>query len=223
MKDWIYHHDDRWSFIVLYVGGAIVLSNIASLFWVAALMVAHFALEYVRNSMLRTPMPIAHSLWEIKLDFGLVLFALVIVLYVDVVFAALGIGQAARAAQAVKGAQMATRFSVIQRSLRVFFLVLDDFAKVALTLWQKMAGKKQGSANAPNSADPLPSEHDSAFLSDPAAHKDAQDKPWTSLSKGDWATIIFCAVCFVLVVCSPFWSAHDLDGVWGIVLEEMTP
>ncbi|MFN3700989.1 MAG: hypothetical protein ACK4VI_05645 [Alphaproteobacteria bacterium] len=196
------------------------MSIIASLFWVVALMIAHFALELVRNSMLRTPMPVAHSLWEIKLDFGLVLFALVIVLYADVVFAALGIGQAARAAQAVKGAQMATRFGVIQRSLRVFFLVLDDFAKVALTVWQKVSGQKE--QNQSQSLNDAEVSQQSAFLNDPA-HKDEKTAPWKSLSKGDWATLVFCAVCFILVMFSPFWSMHGWDGVWSIFIEEMTP
>jgi hypothetical protein len=220
MKDWIYHHDDRWSFIILYVGGAIILSIIASLFWVVALMVAHFALELIRNSMLRMPMPVAHSLWEIKLDFGLVLFALVIVLYADVVFAALGIGQAARAAQAVKGAQMATRFGVIQRSLRIFFLVLDDFAKVALTVWQKARGQK--AQNQPKALNNAPASQQSAFLNDPA-HKDEEIAPWESLSKGDWATLVFCAICLILVMFSPFWTMHGWDGVSSIFIEEMTP
>lgn len=140
-KSWIDEHDERWSFILFYVGAAILLSIYATLFWVTLLMLCHYGLEIWRHYVIKAAHPILHALWEVKLDVALILFAFVITLYSDMVMAALGIGQAARAGQAVRGAQMLTRFAVIERALRIFFLTVDDITRVLLIGWRVIRGK----------------------------------------------------------------------------------
>lgn len=77
-RRWILEHDDSWVFTGLYVGLAVVLSIWISLFWLVAVVAGHVALEWVRQRHY-DPEPAgvpARIAWELKLDFGLVLFAL---------------------------------------------------------------------------------------------------------------------------------------------------
>lgn len=201
--DWLKHHDERWSFILLYAGGAVVLSIYMSLFWVAMLMLVHLFLELMRHVSVRAPLPVLHSLWHVKLDIGLVLFALVVALYADTVMALLGLGQAARATQAVRGVQMATRFGIIERSMRVVLLTLDDIG-LLLRGALKGAGRR---AVVPVAADPAVE----------AAH------PWQNFSLGDRLSLGFGIACAVLIVLAPALTGAGVVGVAETLLGEMTP
>jgi len=127
---WIREHDDRLSFVVLYISGAIILSIVLNLFWVMMLMLGHFILEIFRGYLIKTERPFTHALWEVKLDIGLVLFALVVALYAEHVLALLGLGQAARVGQAARGLEVAARFGIVERALRIFVLTIDDLARL---------------------------------------------------------------------------------------------
>lgn len=207
--DWLKNHDERWSFILLYAGGAVVLSIYMSLFWVAMLMLVHLFLELMRHVSVRAPLPVLHSLWHVKLDIGLLLFALVVALYADTVMALLGLGQAARATQAVRGVQMATRFGIIERSMRVVLLTIDD---VGLLLRGALKGVGRGrgaTVSAP------------AHLSiDPAAEA---VHPWQDFSIGDRLSLGFGLSCAALILLAPALTGMGGVGVAETLLGEMTP
>lgn len=218
VKEWILGHDDRWSFIILYIGGAILLSIYAGLFWVAMLMLLHFILELISHNMAGTFRPLFHALWEIKLDIGLFFFALVIVLYSDAVMAALGLGHAARAAhagRAIKGAQMATRFGIIQRSLRVVLLIIDDLAKFCLAVWKGLNKRKQGAG---------------AYRPEPvyqsieeAREHGTGTAPWHDLGKGDYFSLGFSALCLMLILVSPSLTGMETAEAIEALLLELRP
>jgi hypothetical protein len=132
LRDFIANHDDRWLFVILYIGLAVVLSIALSLFWLVAVAGLHFALEYLRQGEYRTrTLDIAtHALWEIKLDIALVLLALAMALYMDVVMGLLGLQSAARATAASRIGMRAARFAAWQRNLRAVVLLADDIARV---------------------------------------------------------------------------------------------
>lgn len=202
---WIREHDDRLSFVVLYIGGAIILSIWLNLFWVIVLMLAHFALEIVRGHLLDARRPLLHALWEVKLDVALVLFALVVALYAEHVLAVLGLGQAARAGQAAtRGVQFASRFAVIERALRVIVLTMDDVARLVQAAF-KFRGKK--TATAPQLA---------------AAPSEGPASP-EGLQTGDVVTLAFGAVCLALILLMPTLLGTSPDDVGRMILEEVSP
>jgi hypothetical protein len=59
---WIREHDDRLSFVVFYISGAIILSIVLNLFWVMMLMLGHFILEIFRGYLIRAERPFTHAL-----------------------------------------------------------------------------------------------------------------------------------------------------------------
>ena len=201
--EWIREHDDRLSFVILYIGGAIALSIWLNLFWVIALMLGHFMLEIVRGHLLAARRPLLHALWEVKLDIALVLFALVVALYAEHVLAVLGLGQAARAGQAAtRGVQFATRFAIIERGLRVAVLTMDDVARMI-----QAAIKFRNRKAAP---EPQP-----AMAATPPEDE--------RLTAGDLATLAFGAVCLLLIVLMPTLVGTAPDEVGRLILEEVSP
>jgi hypothetical protein len=55
MYAWILQHDDRWSFIALYVSLAVVLSMWISLFWLVALVAASIVVATFRPTPWHDP------------------------------------------------------------------------------------------------------------------------------------------------------------------------
>jgi len=104
VRRWIVQHDDSWLFIVPYIGLAVVLSIAISLFWLVALVVAHFALEWVRQiyeAQNAGDQPgfgglLLRVLWELKLDLALIVFALVLAVYMEMALGVVGLGAAGR-------------------------------------------------------------------------------------------------------------------------------
>jgi len=214
LKNWINDHDERWSFILLYVGTAIVLSVYASLFWVALLMLSHLGLEIWRHYIIKAPNAFASALWEVKLDIALILFAFVITIYGDMVMAVLGIGQAARAGQAVRGAQMLTRFAVIERALRIFFLTVDDITRVALIGWKVVKGKKSKINQELEEARQILKEEEKKLHA-------ADDEG--KLSKGDIFSLGFGAMCILLLCLSPLIMDISIAEAFRVILNELRP
>jgi hypothetical protein len=136
LRAWIHNHDDSWLFTIAYVGLAVVLSIWISLFWLVVIVGLHGVLEWIRQRALGRGM--AAVVWEIKLDLSLVLLALVLAAYMDVVLGAAGLGGAARL-----GAQAAVRATGWSRALRGVLLSLDDAAQVA-----RMVAARNGGATA---------------------------------------------------------------------------
>lgn len=203
--DWIREHDDRLSFVILYIGGAIILSIWLNLFWVIVLMLVHFALEIVRGHLLEARRPLLHAIWEVKLDIALVLFALVVALYAEHVLAVLGLGQAARAGQAAtRGIQFANRFAVIERALRVIVLTMDDVARLF-----QAAIKFRSRKTAP---EPQLAAVPGGEVTEPQG-----------LQTGDVVTLTFGALCLALILLMPTLVGTEPDEVGRMILEEVSP
>jgi hypothetical protein len=134
-------HDDSKLFVFAYVGLAVVLAIWLGLFWLAAVVGVHFLIELVKQHHYDPrPLPIlTRSLWELKLDIGLVVFGLVIAVYMGIILGAAGIGAAARV-----GAQAAARAGIWQRALRGILLTVDDVALVVKT--RSIASGRNGPA-----------------------------------------------------------------------------
>ena len=127
---WVLAHDDSWLFIAPYIGLAVILSLMISLFWLLVVVAAHAALEWYVHwrehpSVVHTAARVA---WEIKLDLALVLFALALAIYMDYIMGAAGLSAAARAG--ARGVQATGRVIAWQRGLRAVLLTLDDAAQV---------------------------------------------------------------------------------------------
>lgn len=204
VRQWIEDHDDRLSFVILYIGGAVALSILLNLFWVIVLMLAHFALEIVRGHLLGAKRPLAHALWEVKLDIALVLFALVVALYADHVLALLGLGQAARAGQAARGLQAAARFGIIERTLRIVVLTADDAFRLVQAALKLRSRSAATAAPAPLATAPATS-------------------GGTGLGTGDIVSLAFGAVCLALILLAPDIIGTTSDAVASQVLHEVSP
>lgn len=204
--NWVRDHDDRLSFVILYIGGAIALSIWLNLFWVIVLMLVHFVLEIVRGRLLGARRPLAHALWEVKLDIALVLFALVVALYSDHVLGLLGLGQAARAGQATRGLQAAARFGVIERTLRIVVLTSDDVLRLVQAAFRL---RSRSSA--------------AASLAPAAAQAAAPPPARASIGAGDVASLAFGALCLLLLVLAPRITDAEPDAVISHLLHEISP
>ncbi len=133
LRQWVRDHDESWIFVVVYLGLAVGLSVFVSLFWLVLVAGLHFVLELFRQRFYRAHRKsvVLHALWEVKLDIGLVLLALMLVLYIEVVLGILGIQSAARAAAVSRaGARVGTRAAAWERNLRTFLLTVDEMIRV---------------------------------------------------------------------------------------------
>ena len=157
---WIIGHDDSRIFTIFYIAAAVILSVAVGLFWLCVVVSVHFIFELIKkyfekNSFTLTLHDCFSALWQVKLDLGLIAFALVIAIYIDVIFGMAGISAGARMA-ATAGA----RFASWQRIIRGTVLVVDDFAYVAKAVACKgSAGKDETSQ-----ADPKVTKGDLASL-----------------------------------------------------------
>jgi|GEM_PF-1660443 len=152
LRDWVRDHDESWIFVVLYLGLAVGLSVFVSLFWLVVVAGLHFLLELIRQRHYREgPRSVVlHALWEVKLDVGLVLLALTLVLYIEVVLGILGIQSAARAAAVTRaGARVGTRAAAWERNLRTFLLTVDEMARVVHAGFMLRRKRKRAKAGAP--------------------------------------------------------------------------
>lgn len=134
LREWVRNHDEKWLFVVLYLGLAVGLSVFVSLFWLVAVAGAHLILECVRQAHYRQGRSnvFLHALWEVKLDVGLVLLALVLVLYIDMVMGLLGVQSAARAAAITRaGTRLGSRVAAWERTLRTLLLTIDEMVRIA--------------------------------------------------------------------------------------------
>lgn len=153
LREWIREHDERWLFVVVYLGLAVGLSVFVSLFWLLAVGALHFVLEIFRQAHYRDGKRnvFLHALWEVKLDIGLILLALTLVLYIEVVLGLLGLQSAARATAVTRaGARLGSRAAAWERNLRTFLLTVDEMARIvyaAVMLRSRgAAGGKEGQA-----------------------------------------------------------------------------
>jgi hypothetical protein len=199
---WAVAHDDSWLFLVAYVGLAVVLSVWVSLFWLVAVVAAHFALELIRQaSVHRGWSRVAlESAWELRLDVALVLFALVLAVYMDVVLGLVGLQGAARLGAATR---VVSRFAGWERTLRGLLLSADDAAQVARAVMLRRRG-----ATAPVEA--------------PAARhpRGTWREPWGA---GTWIALGIGGACLLLLAGAPVLTDHTLSTAAARLANELRP
>jgi hypothetical protein len=216
LRAWVRDHDEKWLFVVLYLGLAIGLSVFVSLFWLLVVAGLHFALELVRQAHHRAGRAdvLLHALWEIKLDVGLVLLSLALVVYIDMVLGLLGLQSAARVAGASRAAaRVGSRAAAWERNLRTFLLTVDEMARLG---YAALMLRRRGKAGI---AEP-------AAAQAPAPRPKPGDAPpvWT----GRWGIADRIGVALVVaglafIVAGPFITAHDFDSMLTLLRAELQP
>lgn len=209
LLQWIVDHDDSWLFIGSYVGLAVVLSIAISLFWLLVVVAIHGLFEWIRQSY--SPYRdrwsvVARVAWELKLDVALLLLALVLAVYMEVILGAAGLGSAARL-----GIQAGARFTGWQSILRGVLLSVDDAAHVVRAIGRSTpAGVGQAEGE---TAPPAP---------------DSISRRWGGWSQprwgaGDWLALALLAICTGLMLISPWLSPHDTREILSVLAEELHP
>jgi hypothetical protein len=240
LRDFIAHHDERWLFVAVYIGLAVVLSIMLSLFWLVAVAGLHLALEYLRQAHYhRTRLDImTHALWEIRLDVALVLLALAMAVYMDVVLGLLGLQSAARATTAARAGARVTRIAAWQRNIRAFVLLADDVfrvvqigvvrflrrepAAVAVAVRGGDGDQQRVSAADSDIGDEAGRNTGTRRVSEPASV--SGPRSWRhSWTFGDRATVALGAGCLALIALAPVLTPHDLPGVTLALLEQLHP
>jgi hypothetical protein len=201
---WVLAHDDSWLFIAPYIGLAVLLSLMISLFWLLVVVGAHAALEWYVHWREHPSVPhtVARVAWEIKLDLALILFALALAVYMDYIMGAAGLSAAARAG--ARGVQATGRMIAWQRGLRAVLLTLDDAAQVtraAISSGQKAAA-----------AIPAPEV--------PKRGWGGWVAPWTV---GDWVSIAIGVVCLVALAVAPLATGLAPAEVLAKLVAELHP
>jgi hypothetical protein len=226
LRTWIIDHDNQRLFVVFYIGLAVVLSIWISLFWLVAIVAVHFLLELTRQYYLleRRRDILAEALWELKLDLALILFALALSLYMDLLLGAVSIGLTARLtalsrtsrfAQLFQSAARAgSRFAGWQRLIRGFLLSVDDLAPVARAASRR--GKPVGAAAAGDG----PTAETEAVQPVPVTVWGSWALPW---SKGDWFTVLFLVICLGTIVAAPWLTSHTWETVLSTMQTELIP
>lgn len=203
---WVLRHDNCLYFNILYIGLAVVLSIWLGLFWLVAVVSVHAILEFFRQYLMSRKFGFAllESLWELKLDMGLIIFAFWLSVYLDFIFGLAGLSAGARVVAQTGGrvAQAGTRAAAWQRIIRGVFITLDDVGLAFKALRRKKDKKQQG-GNA-----------------DESGLKLSWAQPYGT---GDWFSILFLGVFFVLLFLAPLITGYDYPTVWSMISGEMKP
>jgi hypothetical protein len=226
VRSWIVNHDNSRLFVVLYIGLAVVLSIWIGLFWLVVVVGAHFVLEWIRQAYLRDGFipTLFETLWELKLDIALVLFALALSLYLDLIFGVVGIGSAARLGAAARaGARGGARFAAWQRTIRGILLSLDDAAQVIKAV---LTGKKRPSLAVIDTSNMVDAASPSPITAEPEPDK-ARSGRWGSWGarwgKGDWISIGLGVICLLLIVIAPLFTHHTVASMLMTLTQELQP
>lgn len=250
MTRWIVDHDRSWLFVILYVGLAVVLSVWVSLFWLLFMAGVHFALEWIRHAILRGEAGIVvplNALWEVKLDLALVLVALALALYMELILGVLGLQSAARAGAAVRaGGKVGTRVAGWERLIRGFFLTVDDLANVARAFVMRRGGEAVPAVAEAVAESGAPGEgaSDPVAPSAPAAEAPLEGPPptvepppyesggigprppllWTARwDRGDVFSLGLALVSVVLIVATPLFTSHSPGSALAVLATELHP
>ncbi len=197
-RSWLADHDERWTFTFLYIGLAVVLSLLISLFWLVAVVAVHGLIEYwALGRQGSRDQRLARVLWHVKLDIALVLFALALAVYIDVLFGLAGLSAAART-----GAQATARFIAWQRAIRGVLLTVDDAALVA----RSMIGNATRSGA------------DQSAIQAPAG------LPWQGRwGAGDWISVCLGAVSAGMLLAAPWLTGQEAMEVIALLASELHP
>lgn len=212
IHQWILQHDDSWLFTISYVGLALVLSIWISLFWLVAVVGVHFLLEWIRQKAVApSGSNIAiHAAWEIKLDLALILFALALTAYMDLLLGIAGLGGAARV-----GAKGAARVGGWGRAIKATLLSLDDAAQVSRMVIGRSSS--DASTKCPELYEGGRGDSKQKSQSGSSVHGPSR------LSKSDFLTIGFGAICFSAIVAAPWLTDHSISSLFALFLVELHP
>ncbi|CAN5639130.1 hypothetical protein BH23GEM8_BH23GEM8_16110 [soil metagenome] len=206
IRTWIEEHDHSWLFVGVYLGLAVVLSVFVSLFWLVFMAGVHLLLECIRHYRPGWGARdiLTHSLWEVKLDFALVLLALALVLYVDIVLGVLGVQSAARAAAVTRaGAKTVTRMAAWERYLRGFLVTIDEIVRISRAAVLLRRGRPVRAA---------------------PAEERGPVYPWGSeWGLGDRISLGLIAICILLISATPLLTHYDWNQTLSALLTELQP
>lgn len=191
----VVEHEERWLFLALYVGLAVTLSLVVTLFWLLVLLAIHGVFEWVRLRATGSPhgRVAQRVVWEVKLDIALILFALALSLYMDQVVGLLGLGAAARVGAATRVGVRAMAWS---RGIRAAMLSIDDVAQVGRGL---------------------------ARAGSPRSEKRVAAPRRRRLGAEDWISLSLAAVCVALILAAPWFTGYAYAEIGPRLLEELRP
>lgn len=222
LREWMRNHDERWSFVLLYLGLAVGLSMFVSLFWLLVVAGLHFGLECGRQAHYRDGAAevLGHAMWEIKLDVGLILLALTLVLYIEPVLGLLGLQSAARATAVSRaGARIGSRAAAWERNVRTFLLTVDEMARLAYAAFLVRKGDRRVSRA--SSRAPRAEHRRKAPVKPPSADP---GQGW----RGRWGVadrigLLLVAAGLALLFAAPFLTPHDWGSAVTAVMAELRP
>lgn len=253
LTHWVRHHDESWLFVAIYLGLAVGLSVFVSLFWLVVVAAFHFALELARQSYEweRPGDVVAHALWEVKLDIGLVLLALTLVLYIEVVLGILGLQSAARAGAATHLVRGSSRAAALEHWVRAGLLAVDELLRVSYAAFlmcrrDEARSRASGSpaaralplresdpdAGGPTVVGPVPARSDAGDVGTAPAPYRATPPPGTRSGapawEGTWGIadhigLITVALGIILILAAPYLTPHEWDTAMAAMLRELRP
>lgn len=221
IHNYIIDHDNRWSFIIAYISLAVILAIAINLFWLCMVVAVHGLFEWIKQreeteDRLTVFMGV---LWELKLDFGLILFGLALEVYMEMLLGVVGLGHAARA-----GVQAGGRFAVWQNVLRGTLLSVDDAAQVVRMVGARASGDEDGDLDILDGPDV-----ESAVVAEKQAPQPAPEKvsrlgPWTEkYGRGDKLSIGFGLICLAFILFGPMLTPHDWSSMLITIGSELHP
>ena len=222
---WILIHDDNLWFNVLYIGLALIMSIVLGLFWLVVVVAIHWCIELARQLLMgRKIFPgIFETFWELKLDISLIIFALWLGVYLDIIFGAAGLSAASRASAQAGGriARTGTSVAIWQRIIRSVLISLDD-----LGLAMKAISRNRRGGNDKHVQNPENAEVDTASMyNDNTLNKQGIEKTsWSgNYSKGDWFSLAFGGGFLILIALAPVFTEIDYGNIWLSIREDLKP
>lgn len=202
-----------------------MLSIAISLFWLVFAVMIHLGLELIRQQSKKQGAQtiILESLWETKVDFALVAFALCLAVYLDFIFGVAGLGAAARVgvqtgsrAGRVGGrlARLTSRFAAWQRIIRNILISLDDVLNAARFIQKARRARKN---RKPNKS---PAEELTISTTDPHPTRSSWVQKW---SAGDYIGGLLFVLFVLLVVLAPWIIDMPYSEVLSVIKTEFHP
>jgi hypothetical protein len=149
---------------------------------------------------------IAEALWEVKLDVGLVVFALALSVYLPYIFGVLGLSSAGRAAAGAQAvSRTGSRMGRLQKAVQMIAITLDD----VLFLGRGFIGGKSAKDTAEAIMDPSYKRERTSWT-----------QPWSLTS---WGSVFFVALSIVALIGAPAITDETLSSSMTLILAEMEP
>jgi hypothetical protein len=223
LKNWLINHDNSKIFMISYIGLSVILSITISLFWLLFVVLIHFSFELYAQSRNKSKFyqVFLESLWETKLDFALVIFALWLAVYIDFIFGVAGLGALARggtmaasrsSAAIISGekvVEVSTRFAALQRSIRGILLSLDDFANTLKAFFQSRNAKVTKKSNSvPNNS----------IIS--VNKRISWNSEWKSI---DYIAISLFTFSLIMILLSPMIINTTVSDIYELIADEFHP